>query len=201
MGRIHRPSRGDAGFRSEMSERRCSDRCLSIAAINIGRMTNPRDAESPRLANESASSPTDERYRDCLADSCAGGSQRCRSCWGLTSFVCDRRGRSTSWPGALMIYDMNDRSPSGPTGTSTTPRRGGRHDRGADEPKVAAVAPALGQRWRSSDTVRRLIARRMCSQAHASSSIGGLGIAANAHDRFGPVHFVHVGHRPQVSRS
>jgi hypothetical protein len=58
-----------------MTEGRWRERCLCISRRSIiGRMTNPRDAESPRLANESASSPTDERYRDCLADLCAGGS-------------------------------------------------------------------------------------------------------------------------------
>jgi hypothetical protein len=99
------------------------------------------------------------------------------------------------------MYDMNDRSPSGPTGTSTTPRREEGTTAAPTSPRsLRSSPPALGQRWRSSDTVRRLIARRTCSQAHASSPIGGLGIAANAHDRFGPVHFVHVGHRPQVSR-
>jgi hypothetical protein len=50
-------------------------------------MTNPHDAESPPLANEPASSPTDARSRDCLGENSIAGS---------AVFVAERRDEETT---------------------------------------------------------------------------------------------------------
>jgi hypothetical protein len=52
--------------------------------------------------------PVGREARDRVGDLCAGGLRTCCGCWGLTSFICDRRSGRDRPRNAPPMYDRND---------------------------------------------------------------------------------------------